>query len=214
MARKKSLIFLGLITGLVALTFITSATQWLVGKLGSSLQYDGLLSSMLIILCIFLWDKKTRSFPWFPASSFWKKSCYFVGIVVCILLIINILHQPISRITEQARSPLEVVDVIVAGPMAEELIFRGVMWSIFERLAKNSHGHVVTLIGTSLLFGVGHLGYWALSYWPLPFDAVMHALLMVVAAGACFGTLRLASRSLAAPTAIHMLANGTILLTQ
>ena len=212
MARKKSLISLGLITSLAALTFIKSATQWLVRKLGSSSQYDSLLSSILIILCIFLWYTKAGSFPWLSASSFWKKSCYFVSIIIFILLIINILHQPISRITEQARSPFEVVDVIVAGPMAEELIFRGLMWSIFERLTKNSHWHVVTLIGTSLLFGVGHLGYWALFHWPLPLDAMMHALLMV-GAGTCFGALRLASRSLAVPIAVHMLVNGGILLT-
>ena len=43
MARKKSLISLCLITGLAALTFITSATQWLVSKLGLFLQYDHLL---------------------------------------------------------------------------------------------------------------------------------------------------------------------------
>ncbi|ESA37665.1 caax amino terminal protease family [Leptolyngbya sp. Heron Island J] len=213
MARKKSLISLGLITGLAALTFITSATQWLVRNLGSSSQYDSLLSSILIILCIFFWYKETRSFPWFPASSFWKISCYLMGIIVFILLIINILNQPVSKITGQARSLFEVMDVIVFGPIAEELVFRGVMWSIFKRLAQNSHGRVVTLIGTSLLFGVEHLGYWALSYWPLPPAAMMHALLMV-GAGAFFAALRLASRSLLAPIAVHMLANGAILLTQ
>ena len=213
MARKKSLISLGLITGLVALTFMTSATQWLVIELGASSLYDSLLSSMLIILCIFLWYQENSSFPWFPASSFWKRACYFVSIIVFILLIINILHQPVSRITEQARLPLEVVDVIVTGPIAEEFVFRGVMWSMVERLAKHNYWRVVTLIGTSLLFGVGHLGYWALFYWPLPLDAVMHALLMV-GAGACFGALRLVSQSLAATAAIHMLANGAILLTQ
>ena len=136
-----------------------------------------------------------------------------MGVIILVLLVINTLNQPASKITGQARSPLEVVDVIVFGPIAEELIFRGVMWAIFERLSKNDHWGVIALAGTSLLFGVEHLGYWAQSHWPLPPDAAIHSLSMV-AAGACFGILRQASKSLVAPTTVHMLVNGAILLTQ
>lgn len=198
---------------LVVLTFIAPVMQWLVGKFVTPVEYVGLISSILIIFCILLWYGKTRSFSFLPTSSSWKIFCYFVGIIVFILLIINIFNQPVSKITRQVRSSFEVVDVMVLAPITEELVFRGVMWSIFERFSENSCWSVVTLIGTSLLFGVEHLGYWAQSHWPLPLDAIIHSTLMVVA-GAFFGAFRLVSRSLVAPIAVHMLANGAIVLTQ
>jgi membrane protease YdiL (CAAX protease family) len=154
-----------------------------------------------------------KAFSFLPPSLSWKVFCCLVGIVVFGLLIINIRNEPVSKITGQARSPFEVMDVIFLLPIAEELVFRGVIWSIFERLSKNGSWSVVTLVGTSLLFGVEHLGYWAQSNGVLPPDAIVHALLMVVA-GACFGAFRLTSRSLAVPMVVHMLANGAILLTQ
>ena len=198
---------------LTILTFVVPMTQWFVGKFVTPTQYVGLISSIIIILFISLWYRKTRSFSLLPASSPWKIFCYFIGIIVFLLLIFNILNQPISKITGQARSLFEVVDVIVFASITEELVFRGVMWSIFEKFSQNSSWGVVTLIGTSLLFGVEHLGYWAQSHWPLPLDAMIHSILMVVA-GAYIGIFRMASRSLAAPIAVHMLANAAILLAQ
>ena len=196
-----------------ALTFIAPMTQWLVGQLVEPTQYVGLISNSLISLCIFFWHREAGSFSLLTVSNFWERSCYLIGSIVLILLIINISNQPISKITGQARSLFEVADVIVLSPIAEEFVFRGVIWSIFERLARNNHWRFIMLTGTSLLFGVEHLGYWALSHWPLPPDAIMHALLMI-GAGIWFGGFRLASRSLMAPMSVHMLANGAILLTQ
>lgn len=211
MDKRTSLVTLGV--GLAALTFVTSMAQWLVGRIVSSSQYNSLLSSMLIVCCIALWDRNTRSLPWLPTSSFWKTLCYSVSVIVFMLLMINSLNPTIARITGQVRSLSEVVDVIIFGPLAEELVFRDAMWSIFKKLVQNSHRPIVILMGTSVLFGVGHLGYWALSSWLLPSEAMMHALLMV-GAGACFGGFRLVSRSLLVPIVVHMLANGVILLTQ
>lgn len=213
MTRKISLAPPVLVAVLAVLTLVVPVMQWLVGKLIASSQYSGLISNIPIILCVCLWYWKTKAFSLLPSSSSWKIFCYLVGVIVCALLIINILNQPVSKITGQARSPFEVVDVIILGPSTEELVFRGVMWSIFERLSKNGRWSVVALVGTSLLFSVEHLGYWAQFHWPLPRDAIIHSLSMVVA-GACFGALRMATRSLAAPTVVHMAANGVILLTQ
>jgi membrane protease YdiL (CAAX protease family) len=65
----------------------------------------------------------------------------------------------VAGITGLPRSPAQVIDVILLGSIAEELIFRGVIWSILVRLSqKNSW--IMTLVGTSLLFGVMHFGYW------------------------------------------------------
>jgi membrane protease YdiL (CAAX protease family) len=195
------------------LTFAIPAMQWLVGKLVGPSPYSGLVSSIPIILCVCLWYGKTKAFSFLPPSPSWKVFCYLGSIVVLGLLVINIRNEPVSKITGQARLPFEVIDVIILLPIAEELVFRGMMWSIFERFPQNGRGSVVTLVRTSLLFGVEHLGYWAQSNWPLPSEAIVHALSMVVA-GVCFGIFRLTSRSLAVPMAVHTLANGAILLTQ
>jgi membrane protease YdiL (CAAX protease family) len=138
---------------------------------------------------------------------------YLGGAVTLVLLAINIWNGPVSKITGQARSPVEVLDVILLVPIAEELIFRGMLWSVFERLSGNANGRIIALAVTSLLFGVEHLGYWAQAGLPLPPQAFLHALSMV-GAGLCFGALRWRSRSIAVPAIVHMLANGAILLTQ
>lgn len=198
---------------LMVLTYSLPVTQWLVSNVIASPQCSGLISSTIISLCFYFWWWRARFFFWFPASCPWKIVCYFVGTLVSILLIINILNQPTATITGQARSPFEVADVIVSAPIAEELNFRGVMWSVFVSLDRNGRMNVIPLMGTSLLFGVGHLGYWLQSYWPLPPAAMVHAVFMI-GAGIGFGAIRLASRSLIAPIVMHMFANAAILLTQ
>jgi membrane protease YdiL (CAAX protease family) len=88
------------------------------------------------------------------------------------------------------------------------------LWSKqVSKIAKGDHARLAALVGTSLLFGIEHLGYWAQSNWPLPPDAYFHAISMVFA-GLFFGFFRLKSNSLAIPAVLHMLANGAILLTQ
>jgi membrane protease YdiL (CAAX protease family) len=210
---KTRLSSFGLIAILAILTFAIPAIQALTSKFGAPLPYRGPLSGSLIILCVWLWYRQTKAFPFFPASPSWKVFCYVGSIVVFGLLIINIRNEPVSKITGQARLPSEVIDVIILLVIAEELVFRGMMWSIFERLSRSGRRSVVALVGTSVLFGVEHLGYWAQSSWPLPPDAIVHALSMV-AAGGFFGAFRLTSRSVAVPMVVHMLANGVILLTQ
>jgi membrane protease YdiL (CAAX protease family) len=146
-----------------------------------------------------------------PVSPRWSALVYLGSAVVLGLLPINIWNEPVSTITGRARSPLEVIDVLILVPILEEFIFRGILWSLFERLSKNRKA--VTLAVTSLLFGIEHVGYWVQVGLPLPLDAFIHALSMM-GAGICFGIFRWHSRSLAVPMTVHMLANSAVLLTQ
>ncbi|MBN2116920.1 MAG: CPBP family intramembrane metalloprotease [Anaerolineales bacterium] len=194
-----------------ALTFAVPAVQWLVNEVAAPWPYRGWLSSLTIILCAGLWYGKSKARFFLPASHFWRVFGCLGGIAGLGLLTINLFNQPVSKISGQARSPFDVIDVILLVPLAEELIFRGLLWSFFE--GTTSSGRMIALAATSLLFGIEHLGYWAQAGWPLPPEAVLHALSMV-GAGLCFGALRWRSRSLAVPAAVHLLANGAILLTQ
>ena len=205
---------LGLMIVLVILTFAIPAIQWLAGRYVLFSSYRGLISSILIILCICLWHWKTRLLLLFPPSSSWRTFCYLGGLIALVLLMVDIHNAPVAKITGQARSPLEVMDVVVLAPIAEELVFRGMIWSLFARLSTKAHGDsLLILMGSSLLFGLEHLGYWAQSHWPLPVDAYLHALSMM-AAGMCFGFFRQTSRSISVPAIVHILANGAILLIQ
>ncbi|HEX2996868.1 MAG TPA: CPBP family intramembrane glutamic endopeptidase [Anaerolineales bacterium] len=192
------------------LTFIIPAAQWLTSELFPPASTRGVICSSVIILGICLWYTRTKDTFFLPAASFWKAIVYTGSMIILILLIINIRNAPIAKITGQARAPLEVLDVIVLVPLAEELIFRGVLWSVFEKFSLNNTRAIVM---TSLLFGVEHLGYWAQAGLPLPPQAFLHALSMV-GAGLCFGALRWRSGLLAVPAVIHMLANGAILFAQ
>ena len=193
-------------------TFAIPAIQRLAGNFVLFSPYKGLISSILVLFCICFYHWKTKPFPFFSPSSSWRTFCYLGGLIALVLLMIDIHNAPVAKITGQARQPLEVMDVVILAPIAEESIFRGMIWSLFARLATNIRGgSVFILMGSSLLFGMEHLGYWALTYWPLPVEAYLHALSMV-AAGICFGFFRQTSRSLTVPMMVHILAIGAILL--
>jgi membrane protease YdiL (CAAX protease family) len=198
---------------LVVFTFVIPVVQWLVNKLLTNSEYAGVISSVAVILSISLWLRQGKAISFHTLSFHWKPYFYLVLTVILGLLIFNVLNQPVSKITGQTRSPFEVLDIIVFLPFAEELIFRGAIWSILERFFKADIGRIAVFVGTSLLFGIEHLGYWAQSNWPLPLDAYFHAISMIFA-GIFFGFFRYKFGSLTIPILLHMLANDVILLIQ
>ena len=210
MNGKSFPISIGTVVCLISSTFAIPATQWLATKLIANPGFRGIVSSVSIILAIGLLSRKQKIIRFQPLSSRWKIFYCIALTVVLGLLVFNIQNQPVAKITGHPRTPLEVFDLIILLPMAEELVFRGVIWSKFEKI---SSARLAALAGSSFLFGIEHLGYWAQSNWPLPLDAYLHAFSMVFA-GLFFGYFRLKSDSLTIPTALHMLANGAILLTQ
>ncbi len=173
------------------------------------------LASLVLILAVLLGFRAAKQTPFslLPSAAPWKAACALAAVAALALTAANLAQPPVAKITGQPRSPFEIVDVILLAPIAEELIFRGLLWSLIEKIWPDGRWNLSALLATSLLFGVEHLGYWAQSYWPLPAQAFAHAAEMI-AAGIAFGLLRRASRSLAAPTAVHFLANGLILLFQ
>ena len=213
MIKNSIFVNVGIATGLTALTFSVPTTQWFAAKLIPKSEFVGVISSIVIIACVSFWLIKTKAFHFRTSSLRWKIFYDLALIVVLGLLIFNIQNGPVSQITGKARTPFEVLDIIVLLPIAEELIFRGAIWSLIEKFLKAEITPILVLAGTSLLFGIEHLGYWAQPNWPLPPDAYLHAFSMIFA-GLFFGYFRLKSNSLAIPTVFHMLANGAILLTQ
>jgi membrane protease YdiL (CAAX protease family) len=213
MIEKTNPLRLETVAILLSLTFIIPALQWLVGLFVQPAALSGLIGSLLVILPLLWWALRTQKMVLLPRSRLWSWVAYLVGLLVLITLAINIHNRPVQKMTGLPRPPLEVINTILFTPLAEELVFRGLMWSFFATLFTDKDTDLGVLLGTSLLFGVEHLGYWAQTNWPLPPFAYLHALSMV-AAGLVFGYLRQKSGSLAAPTLLHMLANGLILFFQ
>ena len=195
---------------LVSLTFAMPAAQWLTSKLVANPEFRGTISSVSIILGVGLLIRRQEILRLQIFSSQWKIFHYLALPIVLGLLVFNIQNQPVANITGRARMPLEVFDLIVLLPVAEELIFRGAIWSMLEKITSS---YISILAGTSLLFGVEHLGYWTQTNWPLSPQAYLHVISMVFA-GVFFGFFRFKSSSLTIPALLHMLANGAILLTQ
>ena len=203
----------GYIFILAILTIIIPLMQWLASKYIAPSGYGALVGNVIIIVLLSYWCLREELFSYRPSSPLGKAFSLFVGISVLILLVHNLQDRPVSRITGQAKLPHEVVDVTVLGSIAEEIVFRGAMWSIFKQLSGKGKEQIIALLGTSVLFGVSHIGYWVQSSWPLPPGAYVHVISMVLA-GLFFGVFRLKTRSLTVPISFHMLANGVILLAQ
>jgi membrane protease YdiL (CAAX protease family) len=210
-SNKSFLAIASIATGLITLSFALPAMQWLMGKLVARPDYQGLFSSIAIILCTGFWLRKAKAFPFQTPPFHWKVFNYLALIATLGLLIFNMYNRPISKITGQTKAPLEILDIIQLLPIAEEMLFRGAIWSMLKKFLTGNHERAFVLAGTSILFGIEHLGYWAQSYWPLPLDAYLHAISMIFA-GIFFGFFRLKSDSLSTPVALHMLANGAISL--
>jgi membrane protease YdiL (CAAX protease family) len=198
----------------VLVAFTIPIMQWITKRVFGASGYDAIIVDLLIItFCFFYLYTHKEVITIFPVNNSKKAIIIAMLIGIILLIFINIINRPISGITGQARSPIEVVELIVFGPITEEILFRGVIWSIIDKLITKSKGEWITLLGTSILFGVSHLGYWAQSSWPLPTFAFIHAVSMIIA-GMIFGYLRMKANSLNLPISVHSLANGFILLFQ
>lgn len=105
----------------------------------------------------------------------------------------------LSMLAETLHGPMGVgffvLAVAVVGPIAEEVVFRGLL---LPRVAARL-GRVGALAGTSLLFGAVHSHYG------------LYAVLTGVL-GWILGWTRLVSGGLAAPVLLHMLINGAVTL--
>ncbi len=127
--------------------------------------------------------------------------------MLCMLAVYaaGVLHQvmgwPESGFMDNAglaSSPLILVlAVVVAAPICEELVFRGFMYSGFER----SLGAWPALLLTSALFAVVHVQYNA------------YELVHIVILGLILGLARMRTRSIWVPMAMHALNNGLAALT-
>jgi membrane protease YdiL (CAAX protease family) len=113
-----------------------------------------------------------------------------------------------SKISGQNFSSLEIFEVLVIGPVAEEFFFRGFIWRLLERTRTiGARTQYLPWIFTSIFFGLYHLGFWSNG---LEVATITHVASTIIA-GFIFGGIYRKSRSLYEPVAAHGLANLLIL---
>ena len=93
--------------------------------------------------------------------------------------------------------PVVVLFSAIAGPIFEELIFRGFLQPPLERLLGSAAGIAIAAAAFALIHGPGYAWSW-------------QHLLVVFLAGTVFGIVRTWTGSTAAPALMHLGYNGTL----
>jgi membrane protease YdiL (CAAX protease family) len=108
------------------------------------------------------------------------------------------LESPVRRLLEDPKTlPLTVAAVVVAGPVAEELFFRGFLQPLLVRAS----GAIAGILLTGAAFGMLHFpqsgGRWG-------------QVAIIALAGCVFGVARYWSGSTIAAAGMHMAYNGSL----
>jgi uncharacterized protein len=159
-------------------------------------------------VCVICLPKLRRSLNWFRRGRFSVPTLTAtIGLAIATALVLTTFHAATKPELSAFRAAFPFGDwsgMILAGIIfctvnatLEEMVFRGILFDSIE----SQWGVRLTVIATSLLFGLGHLR----GYPPGAIGVVLAAMF-----GICLGVLRLWTRGLAAPIFAHIVADATI----
>jgi membrane protease YdiL (CAAX protease family) len=111
----------------------------------------------------------------------------------------------VSSISGEPYTLPGLAQVLVLGPIAEEVIYRGLLW---RALIRRGACLTTTLALSTAAFGLYHLAYWSERFTV----ASMQHLASAVAAGIGFGLLRHWSGGIGLPAVAHAAANSVLLM--
>lgn len=108
------------------------------------------------------------------------------------------------------RSHLDLVRITVLGVVGEEVVFRGLLWSLIGDLTQctGRRSDRATLIVTSVLFAVSHVQYGGFRFSPGLAAQIGYTLI----AGLALGWIRGRAASLAPGTLLHATGNAVLKL--
>jgi membrane protease YdiL (CAAX protease family) len=106
------------------------------------------------------------------------------------------------KIPTLPRSPDTWLNVILAAPLTEEILFRGLLFRELSRLANPLLGAIIN----SLLFAALHFPFWYFSHAKTGLD-LAGSLTLIFAIGLLCSALAWKSRTLTAPIIFHFLNN-------
>ena len=186
-------------------TFRDLAQDHLLGLLGETVAYIGIAIAMIMLIegkyRIGFW----RAIRWnWPSSSMQVVGLALLGMfTISFDLLGKYLPMPKSSPFDQFfNNPrdayLIAVFAITAGPLMEELFFRGFLYPVLARRT----GVPLAILFTALPFGLLH--YIQYQSWA--------AVLIITLVGIVLATVRAATGSVAASFVVHVGYNGTLML--
>lgn len=144
------------------------------------------------------WRSLEWNWPAGRALSFFAGGV-FVAVMVGVtgsLLKTPTLDSPMEKLMDDPMSgPLIALFAVTLGPVCEELAFRGFLLPLVARSFGNVAGIVISAIPFALLHGPQYSWSW-------------RHVLLVMAAGAVFGWIRISTGSTGASTMVHAGYNG------
>jgi uncharacterized protein len=164
-------------------------TRLFVAHLGDVFQFrvPGIRESILTLIALFSLQRV------FEAYMYFQELVPLPNLLRDLIGPIKKLFEELTKILVRADSPAELLAVIfivaVVPAIVEELLFRGLIQKIFERLMSPT----VSAILAGTIFGLYHMN---------PFEVVP-----LIGLGVFFGLLRYRSQSLLLPMSAHFLNN-------
>ncbi len=194
----------------VLLIIYFAATKWLV-SLGHAVSPTLLLGQLavypaLVVGSLTLIRWLGCKWPFAGRSRLQWVSVISVGAAIVLLVIRFFWKHPVSEwggISPQGWR--DIVEGYLIGrlivPLAEELVFRGVLFCLFEPVSRSRA--VVVVIGTAVAFAALH---WPPLYGLSPSGGAGEVL-SALAAGLAFGALRAWTNSILPGLGLHMIGN-------
>ena len=145
-----------IIITLAGFQLIRALLYWLTGLVGLSAASDITNAASVVLTGLIIWitfkpDMPMVGLDGFPVSRV-KYVCFGFGLVLFILAGVNLMLEP-SQL-------LPTIISCVVFPLFEEPIFRGWIWNRVSTSLPGRFNGVLTLLVSTLLFAVWHLGYW------------------------------------------------------
>jgi membrane protease YdiL (CAAX protease family) len=164
------------------------------------------IAAYFLLLAVF--PQLRRSFSWLHIGRLTRRTIIAtVALMLCttfVLLIFQSVMQPETAVFRERLQLAKLGNVFLAGiifvtlnAVMEELVFRGIFFDAID----SQWGPSIAVIGTAVLFGLGHLH----GYPPGSIGAVLAMLF-----GLALGGLRLWTAGLLSPILAHLAADGTI----
>jgi membrane protease YdiL (CAAX protease family) len=200
------------IVAIVACALASSELTRVIARM-IGIRWGGLaFCAMWIAICVaaaIAWRMPPR---WIPARSAWSSRMNLVVLAVVLVCTDFLYGFKVARIIALqvefwgAYSFWFAVNAIVAAPVAEELLFRGVLWDAIRTRSSS----LVALVVTSTLFGVFH---WISIFQPSWVGSGGTPLLMHIAFGALMGILRWRFEAIGIGLVLHAFYNGLYVFT-
>jgi membrane protease YdiL (CAAX protease family) len=210
--NARLLLVLGLVCAcsLGLITVVDEAVAFFIGLVAPSLAWIAWIRIPSLIVCALLfvltnpgdaWRLSRKGLSW---SVLRVALCWLIPAAYAVL---------VARVWVPALPRwIDVVAFLVTGLLAEELLFRGAIFNLANRILAEKPRAAAwsSVLVSSVFFALQHLQYHGFQWTPAATVQVGYTFVM----GVCFGVVRQRSESVWAAIAVHFINNLFVVLRQ